>query len=105
MLKVRWPFPKKLFMTAILCLTACSYVKASEGHDELVQLFKDWRAFETPPLANGAPDYSSRRFEMRQKEFLRLRKRLAAFDIESWPVPEQVDWHLVRAEMNGYDFN
>ncbi|MBT8097738.1 MAG: DUF885 domain-containing protein, partial [Woeseia sp.] len=28
-----------------------------------------------------------------------------AFDIESWPVPEQVDWHLVRAEMNGYDFN
>ena len=22
-----------------------------------------------------------------------------------WPIPEQVDWHLVRAEMNGFDFN
>ena len=30
---------------------------------------------------------------------------MTAFDIEDWPVGQQVDWHLVRAEMNGMDFN
>ena len=34
-----------------------------------------------------------------------LRQRLDALEIESWSIPDQVDWHLVRAEMNGYDFN
>tara|TARA_R110002096_G_scaffold433632_1_gene652767 strand:- start:1102 stop:2673 length:1572 start_codon:yes stop_codon:yes gene_type:complete len=78
---------------------------ASDVHDELVQLFKDWRAFESPPLLDGAPDYTRERFAARQDEYLALRARLDAFDIEQWLVPEQVDWHLVRAEMNGYDFN
>ena len=26
-------------------------------------------------------------------------------DPGDWPIPQQVDWHVVRAEMNGYDFN
>ncbi|NCF25470.1 MAG: hypothetical protein GWP60_13125 [Gammaproteobacteria bacterium] len=74
-------------------------------HDDLVELFEDWRAFETPPLLDGAPDYTAERFVARQPEFLELRARLDAFDISDWPIPEQVDWHLLRAEMNGYDFN
>ncbi len=37
--------------------------------------------------------------------YLALRTRLQSFDIGDWPIPQQVDWHLVRAEMNGYDFN
>jgi len=74
-------------------------------HDDLVKLFQDWRAFESPPLLDGAPDYTAERFDARQPEFLELRARLDAFNISGWPVPEQVDWHLVRAEMNGYDFN
>lgn len=74
-------------------------------HDDLVGLFEEWRAFESPPLLNGAPDYTAERFAIRQHEYLELRGRLDAFDIGDWPIPEQVDWHLVRAEMNGYDFN
>jgi hypothetical protein len=74
-------------------------------HDDLVRLFEDWRAFESPPLLDGAPDYTAERFEARQPEYLELRARLDAFDISGWPIPERVDWHLVRAEMNGYDFN
>ncbi|NCF59724.1 MAG: hypothetical protein GWP64_07685 [Gammaproteobacteria bacterium] len=70
-------------------MLASGTAKAST-HDDLVDLFKDWRAFESPPLLDGAPDYTAERFEARQPEFL---------------APEQVDWHLVRAEMNGYDFN
>jgi len=40
-----------------------------------------------------------------RRSFEVLRQRLDAFEVDEWPVPEQVDWHLVRAEMNGYDFN
>jgi hypothetical protein len=98
-------FPATILVTAIFFMTACNSVSASAGHDELVQLFKDWRAFESPPLADGAPDYSSGRFEQRQGEYDELRERLTTFDFGSWPIPEQVDWHLIRAEMNGYDFN
>ena len=74
-------------------------------HDDLVGLFEEWRAFESPTLLNGAPDYTAERFAIRQHDYLELRARLDAFDIGDWPIPEQVDWHLVRAEMNGYDFN
>ncbi len=101
----RRQFPATILVTAIFFMTACGSVSASGGHDELVQLFEDWRAFESPPLVDGAPDYSSDRFEQRQGDYHELRERLTAFDIGSWPIPEQVDWHLIRAEMNGYDFN
>ena len=75
------------------------------GYDDLLVLFADWRSFESPPLLDGAPDYTKERFAARQAAFLALRERLQAFNISGWPIPQQVDWHLVRAEMNGYDFN
>ena len=31
--------------------------------------------------------------------------RLAAIDPSGWPIPQQVDYHVVRAEMNGLDFD
>ena len=89
----------------IVCLLSLPGIVFASTHDDLVELFRDWRSFETPPLLDGAPDYTAERFEARQTGYLALRARLDAFDISDWPIPEQVDWHLVRAEMNGYDFN
>ena len=85
-----------------LCVSAWA---DSLNHDDLLQLFSDWRAFESPPLLDGAPDYTVEGFTAREPEFAALRQRLEKFEIGDWPVPQQVDWHLVRAEMNGYDFN
>ena len=76
-----------------------------KDHAELVALFREWRAFERPPNLEGAPDYTAETFRKRDESYRRLRSRLDEMDISSWPVAEQVDWHLVRAEMNGYDFN
>jgi hypothetical protein len=70
-----------------------------------VKLFGDWRAFEEPPLREGAPDYTAERFLERYASFREYRARLEAIDPRDWTIPEQVDWHLVRAEMNGFDFN
>ena len=75
------------------------------GHDELLQLFAEWRDFESPPLLDGAPDYTAAGFAARYESFLVLRNRLYRIDPGAWPVSHQVDWHLVRAEMNGFDFN
>ena len=72
---------------------------------ELLELFNDWRDFENPPRLNGAPDYTADRFKKDHTAFKDLQKRLTQIAIDDWPIPYQVDWHVVRAEMNGYDFN
>ena len=41
----------------------------------------------------------------RHRELRTYQARLKSFDVDDWPVGQQVDWHLVRAEMNGMDFN
>ena len=101
---------KKLFL--LLILIGCSTTEnentpknQSLKYDDLVLLFNDWRNFENPPLLDGAPDYTKERFEKDQSEFLKLRERLNSFDIDNWTIKEQIDWHVLRAEMNGYDFN
>ena len=74
-------------------------------YQALVDLFKDWREFEDPPRLNGAPDYTADRFEKAQQNFKTLEERLNRIEIDDWPIHYQVDWHIVRAEMNGYEFN
>ena len=84
-----------------------SQINDSQPHQyqALVDLFRDWREFEEPPRLNGAPDYTANRFDRDQKSFKELEERLNRIKIDDWPIPYQVDWHIVRAEMNGYDFN
>lgn len=95
--------------TALWCLLAiaCHAQPAVDemDHADLVELFKEWREFEHPPFVNGAPDYSAERFTARYQDYRALSARLDTIDPSAWPVAEQVDWHLVRAEMNGFDFN
>ena len=79
--------------------------KNTYKYQDLVDLFKDWRKFESPPLLNGAPDYTQERFSNDQEKFSELRDKLNNFNISKWSTSNQIDWHIVRAEMNGYDFN
>ncbi len=83
--------------------SACA---SSDGdYRKLVRLFHDWREFESPPLHEGAPDYRAQTFAARHDELSAYRERLNAIDPSAWPIDRQVDWHIVRAEMNGFDFN
>lgn len=77
----------------------------SSDYQDLQHLFTDWRVFERPPLLDGAPDYTAERFNERYAAFKSYQARLAAIDPDGWPVSQQVDYQLVRAEMNGFDFN
>jgi len=77
----------------------------SNDYQGLVQLFKAWRTFENPPKLDGAPDYTKTTFEKRWSTFKDLQSQLKAIDTTNWSIEQQVDWMIVWAEMNGYDFN
>jgi len=77
----------------------------SNAYQDLVALFKEWRTFENPPLLDGAPDYTAETFAKRWPRFKELQASLQAIDTTNWSVENQVDWMIVWAEMNGYDFN
>jgi len=85
------------------CMAADS--GAAAGYDDLLQLFAEWREFERPPSLEGAPDYTAETFDARYAGFQDYRVNLDGIDVHEWPVEQQVDWHIVRAEMNGFDFN
>lgn len=74
-------------------------------HDSLVALFAQWREFESPEFVAGVPDYSADAMAAQYDALPAWRARLDALDPGDWPVAHQIDWHLVRAEMNGLDFD
>lgn len=93
----------------IYCSSLFNYhllaMENNSSYSELVSLFKTWRTFETPPLHEGAPDYRKETFEKRQTEFKKIQTQFSQLDTTGWSIPEQVDYRIVQAELNGYDFN
>jgi len=100
-------FSRLLLILMFLCIgvLGISQQKQTNNYTSLVSLFKDWRAFEKPPLLKGAPDYTAVSFNKRLAAFKALQSRLNNIDTSSLLVEQKVDWMLVWAEMNGYDFN
>jgi len=88
-----------------LAVTGAGPAAAGDGHAALVELFERWREFESPPLIDGAPDYTAERMREVLDGVAAFRARLAALDTADWSVDEQIDWHLLRAEINGLEFH
>ena len=98
--------------TTALLLTLPGGVGVAQGnaqqsgsYPQLVALFSEWRTFEEPPRVNGVPDYSAPTNADRLTGLRRLQQRLRAIDTTGWRIREQVDHHLVRAEMNGMEYH
>ena len=97
---------RSALLLVLICVAGASAPAARRaGYDDLLTLFKEWRDFQRPKLVQGIPDYSPAAMSAQQRELPRFQARLKAIDPAAWPVPQQVDWHLVRAEMNGLDFD
>jgi len=77
----------------------------SGDYAALLALYQDWRAFERPQMREGAPDYSAAAMARKQAELVTYQARCAAIDASHWTIAQQVDYQLVRAEMNGLDFD
>lgn len=74
-------------------------------YEDLVSLFGQWRSFQRPRLVAGVPDYTPAAMAAQHRELASWQRRLTAVDPSGWPIARQVDWHIVRAEMNGLDFD
>ena len=95
----------------IVISSACSSEKnstitrtTSQKYEDLVVLFQEFREFQKPKVVDGIPDYTATAMEEQRLGLKQFQDQLAAMDISAWPVSQQVDFHLVRAEMNGLEF-
>ncbi len=70
----------------------------------MVDFFFAWRGFQAPDLNEGVPDYSPQAMDAQARQLPAWQAALASIDTTGWPVPHQVDWYLIWAEMNGLDF-
>ena len=92
-------------MRILLLLLFFTSLQSQSNYNNLQNLFIEWRKFENPPLLNGAPDYTKKQFNKRKSVFNKLQKKLNNIDTTNWSKSKQVDWQIIEAEMNGYDFN
>jgi len=87
-----------------LCTFAQDQVETSKDYDDLVQLFRDFRQLQEVDIRNWVPDYTPTAIEKQRIGLMDFQRRLMAIDTSNWPLDQQVDYHLVRSEMNGLDF-
>lgn len=106
----RNPFICVFISFVISAFFCCSPEKDKSGamegkYEDLVKLFKEWREFQKPEINEGVPNYTAAAMEDQRRSLPEFQQRLAAIDSSAWPISQQVDYHIVRAEMNGLDFD
>ena len=75
------------------------------ANSKLEKLFKDWRAFVKPDVTACIPDYSAGAMAAKAKGLEDFKARLAAIDTKGWPQKDLGDARLLKAEMNGMDYD
>ncbi|MGE0181547.1 MAG: DUF885 family protein [Parvularculaceae bacterium] len=96
----------KIFSIALaLSAAAASSAAAKDSRKDLVNLWKEWRAFEAPIVETCAPDYSPAAMAKKAEGLATFKARLAAINPEKWNARDKTDYALVEAEMNGLDFD
>jgi Bacterial protein of unknown function (DUF885) len=75
------------------------------AYASLTKLFEQWRDFERPVMQGDVPDYGPAAMAAKAAALPTWQKKLAAIDTHGWPIAQLNDYKLVRAEMNGLDFD
>jgi hypothetical protein len=103
------PRELSVLLTAACLLAAAAGLAAGDArsarYQDLLSFFREWRSFQKPKLVDGVPDYTAGAMAAQQRELGAFRQRLAAIDPSGWPVAQQVDYFIVRAELAGLDFD
>jgi uncharacterized protein (DUF885 family) len=76
-----------------------------QSYNDLVKLFEGWRDFEHPLMHDQVPDYGKAAMRAKARQLPEWRKKLDSIDTGGWSVTQLNDYKLVKAEMNGLDFN
>jgi hypothetical protein len=79
--------------------------QVADAYPSLVAIHEEFVKLRQPKVDAGVADYTSAAMAEQRRGLEALRTRLGAINPSSWSVPQQVDYHLVRAELNGLDFD
>lgn len=102
---------KIILATSIFCTSAVPLVwadaqpAAPPQYPALATLFEQWREFEHPLRKGRVADYSEAAMAVKATALPQWQARLEAIDTRGWPIEALNDYKLVKAEMNGFDFN
>lgn len=88
-----------------MCFSVPPSMAAPREYDSLVAIFNDFRDLQKAKLTGGVPDYTPAAIAVQYRGLQGFKQRLAALDTTGWPVWQQADFHLVRAEMNALEFH
>jgi hypothetical protein len=98
-----------VFLLMLIVISCSNPVETNtpktKSYTELEKLFKEWRDFQRPQMINGTPNYTMDAMKKQHEELRHWQQRLANFDTTGWPINQQVNWYIVKAEMNGLDFD
>ena len=80
-------------------------VANSTDYQDLIKLFKEFRDYQKPRIVEGIPDYTKEAMEEQYTRLPEFRQKLSLIDPSDWTIPEKVDYEILRAEINGLDFD
>lgn len=91
-----------IFLAALPSVPTCH--QSSDDYQALVQLHQEFLAFRQPQIVDSFPDYREGVIKSLRKGLTGFRQRLSAIDPNLWPVSQKVDYLLVRAGLDAFDF-
>ena len=74
------------------------------GWDRLLELHQDFRVLRDAGMKDLVHDFSPPTIQARTAQLRELQDRLRKIDSSKWSIDRQVDWVLVRTEMDDADF-
>lgn len=78
---------------------------AGQGsYDDLIALYREFRAWEWPAATEGMPDYGEEAVERGRQEIARFHDRLQAMGVAEWDTSRQVDYLVVRSAVDQAHF-
>ena len=78
---------------------------AGQSYEDLLSFWREFREFQKPKVSGGVPDYTAAAMAAQKSRIKEFQDRLAAFDPMTWPVARRVDYEVIRAEINGLEFD
>jgi hypothetical protein len=78
---------------------------ANGSYASLLQLSKKLHMLERTVLPNGVPDYREETIKKNQQTLLQYKAQHTKMDTTGWYIEQQVDYVLVLAEINAFDYN
>ena len=93
-----------LLLPGLPMAVLCAEPAGKGTYADLVTLFKEFQAWQASGASGVTTDYSAAAIEKRKAQLGALQARLADMGVASWQKAEQVDYLIVRAELDKEHF-